>query len=175
MATTLLPGIYDASLADSQIDVCTEDAQAITLRLAREEGLFVRRQFRCQCTGGPAIGRQSSRRLRHCNYSLRQRFPLSQRRSLEWGIDMISLLPLHLDAISRQAEAEYPFECCGLLIGTLIAGKRKSIAHILPISNARDAAKQAQPVPDYAAGTLAGRVIRPKKHHGCSGLLSFSS
>ena len=41
MATTLLPGIYDASLADEQIDVGTEDAQAITLRLAREEGLFV--------------------------------------------------------------------------------------------------------------------------------------
>ena len=55
---------------------------------------------------------------------------------------MISLLPLHLDAISRQAEAEYPFECCGLLIGTLTAGKRKSIAHILPISNARDAANR---------------------------------
>ena len=55
---------------------------------------------------------------------------------------MISLLPIHLDAISRQAEAEYPFECCGLLIGTLTAGKSKSIVHILPISNARDAANK---------------------------------
>ncbi len=41
MATTLLPGIYDASVANGQIDVSTEDAQAMTLRLAREEGLFV--------------------------------------------------------------------------------------------------------------------------------------
>jgi len=41
MATTILPGIYDQSLADRQIDIATEDAQSMTLRLAREEGLFV--------------------------------------------------------------------------------------------------------------------------------------
>lgn len=41
MATTILPGIYDPSLADGQVDVATEDAQAMALRLAREEGLFV--------------------------------------------------------------------------------------------------------------------------------------
>jgi len=41
MATTILPGIYDPSIADGQIDVDTEDAQDMTLRLAREEGLFV--------------------------------------------------------------------------------------------------------------------------------------
>ncbi len=41
MATTLLPGIYDPTAADGQIDISTEDAQEMTLRLAREEGLFV--------------------------------------------------------------------------------------------------------------------------------------
>lgn len=41
LATTIRPGIYDESLADSQIDVATEDAQLTALRLAREEGLFV--------------------------------------------------------------------------------------------------------------------------------------
>jgi S-sulfo-L-cysteine synthase (O-acetyl-L-serine-dependent) len=41
MATALVPGIYDESLADEQIEVATEDAQKMVLRLAREEGLLV--------------------------------------------------------------------------------------------------------------------------------------
>jgi cysteine synthase B len=41
MATALVPGIYDLSLADDNIEVSTEDAHAMVLRLAREEGLLV--------------------------------------------------------------------------------------------------------------------------------------
>ncbi|HVX67919.1 MAG TPA: cysteine synthase family protein [Bryobacteraceae bacterium] len=40
-AATLRPGIYDPSLADRTIFVETEGAQAMTRRLAREEGLLV--------------------------------------------------------------------------------------------------------------------------------------
>jgi cysteine synthase B len=41
MGTALVPGIYDASLADENVEVLTEDAQEMTRRLAREEGLLV--------------------------------------------------------------------------------------------------------------------------------------
>jgi cysteine synthase B len=41
MPTALVPGIYDAALADEAVEVTTEDAQEMTRRLAREEGLFV--------------------------------------------------------------------------------------------------------------------------------------
>lgn len=41
LETAIVPGIYDASLADENLAVETEDAQAMTRRLAREEGLFV--------------------------------------------------------------------------------------------------------------------------------------
>jgi cysteine synthase B len=41
METAIVPGIYDASLADENVEVATEDAQAMTRRLAREEGLLV--------------------------------------------------------------------------------------------------------------------------------------
>jgi S-sulfo-L-cysteine synthase (O-acetyl-L-serine-dependent) len=41
LKTALVPGIYDASLPDAEIEVSTEDAQATTRTLAREEGLFV--------------------------------------------------------------------------------------------------------------------------------------
>ena len=41
MATAMVPGIYDAALADQQVEVATEDAQEMVRRLAREEGLLV--------------------------------------------------------------------------------------------------------------------------------------
>jgi cysteine synthase B len=41
MPSAIVPGIYDATLADEQMDVATEDAHKMCLRLAREEGLLV--------------------------------------------------------------------------------------------------------------------------------------
>jgi len=41
METAILPGIYDPSLADEDVRITTERAQALTRRLAAEEGLLV--------------------------------------------------------------------------------------------------------------------------------------
>jgi len=41
MPTSIVPGIYDPSVADEDVEVSTEDSYAMTLRLAREEGLLV--------------------------------------------------------------------------------------------------------------------------------------
>ncbi len=41
MATAMVPGIYDSTLADESVEVSTEDAQKMVRRLAEEEGLFV--------------------------------------------------------------------------------------------------------------------------------------
>jgi cysteine synthase B len=41
MASALVPGIYDPRVADSQVEVATEDAHRMVIRLAREEGLLV--------------------------------------------------------------------------------------------------------------------------------------
>jgi S-sulfo-L-cysteine synthase (O-acetyl-L-serine-dependent) len=41
LETAIVPGIYDAKVADESVEVATEDAQGMTRRLAREEGLFV--------------------------------------------------------------------------------------------------------------------------------------
>ncbi len=41
MASAIVPGIYDPNLADHDLVVSTEEAYAMTLRLAREEGLLV--------------------------------------------------------------------------------------------------------------------------------------
>ena len=39
--TSIVPGIFDASLADARVEVSTEESQEVARRLAREEGLFV--------------------------------------------------------------------------------------------------------------------------------------
>ena len=41
LPTTIVPRIYDPTLADETVAVETEDAQAMVVRLAREEGIFV--------------------------------------------------------------------------------------------------------------------------------------
>ena len=41
METAIKPGIYDVNFADRIVAISTEDAHAMVLRLAREEGLFV--------------------------------------------------------------------------------------------------------------------------------------
>ncbi len=41
MATAIVPGIYDPQVADENLEISTEAAYAMTLRLAREEGLLV--------------------------------------------------------------------------------------------------------------------------------------
>jgi cysteine synthase B len=41
MASAIVPGIYDPSLADEDREVSTEEAYAMVKRLAREEGILV--------------------------------------------------------------------------------------------------------------------------------------
>jgi len=41
MPTAVKPGIYEPSVADENLEISTEDAHIMTLRLAREEGLLV--------------------------------------------------------------------------------------------------------------------------------------
>jgi cysteine synthase B len=41
MPTAIKPGIYNPNFADRTIEISTEDAYAMVLRLAREEGMFV--------------------------------------------------------------------------------------------------------------------------------------
>ena len=41
MASAIVPGIYDPSIADENMEVSTENAHRMVKRLAREEGLFV--------------------------------------------------------------------------------------------------------------------------------------
>jgi proteasome lid subunit RPN8/RPN11 len=51
---------------------------------------------------------------------------------------MIQLGQNHHDEIAAHGERDYPFECCGLLLGIFEAGGVKALSEVYPISNARE-------------------------------------
>jgi proteasome lid subunit RPN8/RPN11 len=51
---------------------------------------------------------------------------------------VIALSAEHREAIRRHGEADYPHECCGILVGRFGPDGAKSVVAIVPISNARE-------------------------------------
>jgi len=51
---------------------------------------------------------------------------------------MITLGATHLEAMRAHGHRDYPYECCGLLIGRFLEYGRKAVSEIYPISNARE-------------------------------------
>jgi len=54
------------------------------------------------------------------------------------GAALITLGDNHLSEIRAHGERDYPYECCGLLIGRFENGGHKSVVETYPISNARE-------------------------------------
>ena len=69
------------------------------------------------------------------------------------------------DAIRRHGEAEYPHECCGLLVGRVEADGRKTVLEVYPVSNAREAeAKHNRSL------ILPDEYVRGERHARARGL-----
>ncbi len=62
MPTSIVPGIYDASLADDNLWIETEDAHKMVRRLAREEGLLAGISSGANVWAALKIGRELARR-----------------------------------------------------------------------------------------------------------------
>ena len=113
MASAIVPGIYDAALADDALHATTEEGLEFAQRLAREAGI----------SAGPSGGAN----VAAC---------VSLARNLEQAVivtvlpdggdrylserlnDAVQLPSAVLDEIRRHGAAAYPDECCGALIGT---------------------------------------------------------
>ena len=52
--------------------------------------------------------------------------------------ELIALTHKHLDEIREHGERDYPFECCGLMLGRFESRDRKAVVETYPISNARE-------------------------------------
>src|ERR1043166_6347457 len=53
---------------------------------------------------------------------------------------MITCGATHREAMHLHGERDYPYECCGLLIGRFLETERKVVSEVYPISNAREEA-----------------------------------
>ncbi|HKW00457.1 MAG TPA: pyridoxal-phosphate dependent enzyme [Vicinamibacterales bacterium] len=125
MATAIVPGIYDPSLADEDLRVATEDALALTRRLARESGLLV----------GPSSGAALAASLdvarRIPEGVIVTIFPDGGDRYLTdafWTGPSLDLAEDIQAAIRRHAVATYPDECCGALLGSPGGAVREALA-----------------------------------------------
>jgi cysteine synthase B len=114
MASALVPAIYDASIADENIAVPTEEAHALTRRLAREEGLLA----------GPSSGAALSASLQVAQTITHgvvvTIFPDGGDRYLSerfWNEEDLVLPQQTLTAMRGHAARTYPDECCGGLLG----------------------------------------------------------
>src|SRR5260221_9494569 len=116
MESALVPRIFDPSLADRNLTVTTEDAYAMTRRLARDAGLFV----------GPSSGAALAASLEVARAIDRgvvvTIFPDGGGRYLSeafWqGPGAALRLPVEARAEIRAHGADtYPDECCGVLLG----------------------------------------------------------
>ena len=83
LGTAIVPGIYDPHVADENFKVSTEDAQAMTRRLAREEGLFVGPSSGANVFAAIEAAKRAERRCRYRDDTLRRRRKISGRRFLE--------------------------------------------------------------------------------------------
>jgi cysteine synthase B len=63
MASTIHPGFYDETLAESVVEVSTEEAYAMARRLVREEGIFVGISSAANVVGAVKLGAKVSEAL----------------------------------------------------------------------------------------------------------------
>jgi len=60
MASAMVPAIYDPTLADSRLEVATDDAYAMCRRLAKEEGVFVGPSAGANVTAALQVARETA-------------------------------------------------------------------------------------------------------------------
>src|SRR5260370_11039084 len=54
------------------------------------------------------------------------------------GVSLIELEERHESEIRQHGERDYPFECCGLMLGSFGTNGKKSVVGTYPISHARE-------------------------------------
>ena len=140
MASAIVPTIYDAGLADQDVQVDTDEAHALIRRLAHEEGLFV----------GPSSGAALAAAIRVAGDVpagvIVTVFPDGGDRYLSdalWDVSAeedpsVTDAPIHLKiddrqltAIGRHGARIYPDECCGALLGP----KAGDVTEAYPLDN----------------------------------------
>jgi cysteine synthase B len=134
MASAIVPAIYDPALADDALEIATEDAHALTRRLAREAGLFVGPSSGAALAGCLEVARTLDRGV------IVTIFPDGGDRYLSepfWSAPALALSHETESAIRAHAAEAYPHECCGALIG-----RDGAVTQALRLGNVSDAGRE---------------------------------
>jgi proteasome lid subunit RPN8/RPN11 len=157
MASAIVPRIYDPGLADEDVAVTTEDARALTRRLAEDAGVLV----------GPSSGAALSACLSLADQIDRgvivTIFPDAGDRYLSedfWNDPRIGIPADIAAAMRRHAASTYPEECCGALLGS----QPGIVREVLPLENASNAERQRRFV------VTAADFVRAEAAAAASGL-----
>jgi cysteine synthase B len=132
LATSIVPPIYDATLADRHEVVETEDAVDLARHLARHQGLLVGPSSGAALIAAQRVARDVERGV------IVVVFPDSGERYLsETGAgarftNYVKPAPAPVSAIRAHAAGAYPDECCGALIGA-----DGQVSEAFPLSNAQ--------------------------------------
>jgi cysteine synthase B len=162
MASAIVPGIYDATLADENAGISTDDAHELVRRLARETGLLVGPSSGAALAAALQVARRIDRGVIVTVFPdggdryLDERFwtaPAAQSVVVGDGVER---------AINQHAADAYPDECCG----ALLAAWSGEIVEALPLGNTSDAERRRRYVVspgDYrraeARAAAAGRDL----------------
>ena len=141
MASAIVPSIYDASLADIDARVPTDDAHELTRRLAREEGLFVgpssgaalhaALQLAGDLTAGVIVAIFPDGGDRYLSDPLWDVSAEHAREDERGGPIHLRIAEAEMVALRRHAARIYPNECCGALLGP----SRGHVTRAFPLDN----------------------------------------
>ena len=153
MATALVPGIYDPSIADDRIEVATEDAQKMVLHWRgrkdcwsaslRAEICLRRWKSRKNSTKASSSPSSAIRRRNICRkVSGTSRSAIGD---LAMSSDRLILTESQIDQIEKEGEAAYPKECCGAILGRDVKdaeGIRRQVIRLEALKNSFRADEQ---------------------------------
>ena len=150
MATAIVPGIYDSDLADETIEVSTESAHEMVLKLARQEGFLVGPSSGANLVAAAAIA-ERLRDERHeeavvvticcdsaAQISVRPMVERSRAGSGELAVTHSSQLVLTVaqkKQIEDEGVAAFPNECCGIIYGRDMPDGRRIIERLEAVAN----------------------------------------
>jgi proteasome lid subunit RPN8/RPN11 len=113
METAIVPAIYDATLADENIEMPTEVAYKMAKSLARHQGLLVG----VSAAAAVAASLQVAEREAKADDPVRLGGEVPERTLLAGRMTMLRIGFADYQALRAHGEETFPYECCGVLLG----------------------------------------------------------
>ena len=146
MQTSIVPKIYDPTIADETLFISTEAAHEMARRLSGEEGLLVGVSGAAALVGAMEVAQQADPDSvvvtifpdsgdKYLSENFWHAIAAETTRRNEYMALIIST-PL-LDQLRQHGEQTYPHECCGVLVGEFDEAGNKTVKTVVACGNTR--------------------------------------